>query len=201
MPRAARTLLIVVVLGLVGLLALTWMARRYAKLQPQASVADVVPAPATEPAPAQPAAPEAAPASSEPAPPAGPREADLRELDRFVAVRAALQNVAKEHPHAARQLAEQLGQGDASEIKPLQFNLIFLMKFRLARETAIQQQAWTFEGYRDARSRVEDWRAGKPPADAAHVAALEARRAALEGADLGGLEKLDRVADSGADER
>jgi hypothetical protein len=196
MPRAARTLIIVVVLGLVGLLALTWLARRYANLTPQASVRDVVPAPAPAPAGEVPAPPAPSPAPAAPEP-TGPGEAQLRELDRFIAVRSALQKVAKEHPHAAKQIAEQLGQGDASEIKPLQFNLIFLMKYRLARETAIQQEAWTFEGYRDARAVVEGWRAGKPPADPAFASALEARRAALEGADLGGLEKLDRVADSG----
>ncbi|HEX6852647.1 MAG TPA: hypothetical protein VF139_14720 [Candidatus Polarisedimenticolaceae bacterium] len=196
MPRATRTLLIVVAVGLVGVLALTWMARRYASLQPRASVVDVVPAPQVPPP-----APEAPPVV--PPPPVraeGPRESDLAEIDRFVAVRSALKAVIAEQPGAARQLAEQLGKGDASQLKPLQLNLVFLMKFRLTREQAIVEAGWTFERYRSVRDSVDAWRAGEGPEDPSSKAALDAKRTALEGAFLGELEALDRVADSGMKE-
>ena len=193
MSRAARTLLIVVGIGLVGLFALTWLARRYANLPPTASVNDVTPAPQA-PAPA----PEPPPPAAEAAPvPSGPRESDLRDVDRFVAVRRALQQVIAEQPGAAKQLAAQLSEGDASSIKPLQLNLVFLMKYRLTREEAIQKAAWSAEGYRAVREEFLGWLEGTPPADPARAAAFEARRAALEKAVLAGLEPRDLAADSG----
>jgi len=51
MPRSMRTLIAVAVIALLGVVALAWMARRYAALIPPAS--PLAPAPAAAAPPAQ----------------------------------------------------------------------------------------------------------------------------------------------------
>lgn len=164
MTRPVRTIVVLAAIAIAGFVGLALLADRYRKSLPTPSLHDLAPTSA------------------------------LHEVDGFIAVRKAMKAVMDGRPGGmARMRAELGGDLEAAKNAPPRADLTLLLEIASARRNA-QETAGIDDGTYDRVLKAYLARkAGKPPADAAVAAALDARKDALQAADLGDYAFFDTL--------
>jgi hypothetical protein len=164
MTRETRLIVVLAVVALAGVGSLAFMANQYKKRLP-ASLAGV---------------------------PETPARRAARQLDGFLAARAAVQGVAAQRGAKLKAVASAVTGGSqdvaGDGIGP---GLDVIADYRNERLNAFTAHRMTLDDYAATRAAWRAWRDSKPAADAALAEELERRRDDAGRADLGELEAFD----------
>lgn len=184
MSRPTRLIAILVVIGLAGISALLLLAHRLESRTTEKSVQDL---PMKADGPAAPDAASAGGAASE----EEARTLAPNLVDAFIAVRKAEADVLAKHPKKTKRLEAALtGDYDMVKGQRMSNEMDIVQNFKMARDLTLQKVGLTESDYERTRDAWRAWTKGGTVTPEL-AAALEARRADLEKAGLGGLEVLD----------
>jgi hypothetical protein len=174
MSRQGRTVLVIGIVALLGVVSLAVLAKRYGRLIPAAQPVQ------KPPAPAAPSAPEGAPDAA---------EVD-REVDAFLQARQVIRaNLEKEYgPIEPRKTREPVRHARAEQDQAL---FRALVGIRLERDAKLQAAGVSMKRYREIRDAYRKWIDGKPVPDATLGAAFDRRPDELLAADLAGFDPFD----------
>lgn len=184
MGRPTRLIAILVVIGLAGVSALLLLAHRLESRTTEKSVRDL---PVKVDGPAAPDAESAGGADGA----GGVARLAPNLVEAFIAVRKAEAEVLAKHPKKSKRLEAALtGNYDMVKGQRMSNEADIVQNFKMARDLTLQKSGLTEADYERTRDAWRAWTKGGTVTPEL-AAALEARRADLEKAGLGGLEILD----------